>query len=177
MGRYPRQVVALVAAPLGLVLALTALLGAAGDHPAVRIIDDLVNFGLLAYATVCAALAARAALARLQRAWVLMTAALAAWAVGDLIWLLYELILRQEAPVPSAADAFYIVFALLAVAAMTQFVSEPMRQSRLRIALDGVTVGLCLFLLAWILALHTVYDAYRDDRTALIVTLLYPPPT
>ncbi|BBX70703.1 GGDEF-domain containing protein [Mycolicibacterium psychrotolerans] len=174
MGRYPRQVVALVAAPLGLVLALTALLGAAGDHPAVRIIDDLVNFGLLAYATVCAALAARAALARLQRAWVLMTAALAAWAVGDLIWLLYELILRQEAPVPSAADAFYIVFALLAVAAMTQFVSEPMRQSRLRIALDGVTVGLCLFLLAWILALHTVYDAYRDDRTALIVTLLYP---
>ncbi|KRE31753.1 diguanylate phosphodiesterase [Mycobacterium sp. Soil538] len=174
MGRYPRQLIALVAAPLGLMLALTALLGVAGDRPAVRIIDDLVNFGLLAYATVCAALAARAALGRLHRAWGLMAAALAAWTLGDVIWLLYELILRQEPPVPSAADAFYIVFALLAVAAMTQFVTEPMRQSRLRIALDGITVGLCLFLLAWILALHSVYDAYRDDRTALIVTLLYP---
>lgn len=174
MGRYPRQVIVLVAALLGLVLALTALLGVAGDQRAVRVVDDVTNFGLLAFATVCAALAARAALGRLHRAWVLMTAALAAWAVGDGIWLLYELILRQDAPVPSAADAFYIAFALLAVAAMTQFVTEPMRQSRLRIALDGITVGLCLFLLAWILALHTVYDAYRDDHAALIVTLLYP---
>ncbi|KGI67954.1 bifunctional diguanylate cyclase/phosphodiesterase [Mycolicibacterium rufum] len=174
MGRYPRQVIALMVAPLGLVLALTALLGVAGDNPAVRIIDDLLNFGLLVYATVCAALAARSALGRLRRAWALMTAALAAWAIGDGIWLLYELILRQEAPVPSAADAFYVVFAVLAVAAMTQFVTEPMRESRLRIALDGITVALCLFLLAWILALHTVYDAYRDDRAALFVALLYP---
>lgn len=174
MGRYPRQVIALVVAPLGLVLALTALLGVAGDHRAVRVVDDLLNFGLLVYASVCAALAARAALGRLHRAWVLMTVALAAWAVGDGIWLLYELIFQQDAPVPSAADAFYVVFALLAVVAMTQFVTEPMRQSRLRIALDGITVGLCLFLLAWILALHTVYDAYRNDSTALIITLLYP---
>ncbi|RZT14083.1 diguanylate cyclase/phosphodiesterase [Mycobacterium sp. BK558] len=174
MGRYPRQVIAPVAAPLGLVLALAALLAVAGDQPAVRVTDDLVNFGLLVYATVCAVLAARSALGRLHRAWVLLTAALAAWALGDAVWLLYELILRQDAPVPSAADAFYVVFALLAIAAMTQFVAEPMRESRLRIALDGITAALCLFLLAWVLALHTVYDTYRDDLAALFVTLLYP---
>lgn len=174
MGRYPRHVIALVAAPLGLVLALAALLGVAGGHPAVRVVDNLAHFGLLIYATVCAALAARSALGRLHRAWALMTAALAAWTIGDAVWLLYRVILRQDAPVPSAADAFYLLFAALAITAMTHFLAEPMRESRLRITLDGITVALCLFLLAWIVSLRSVYNTFRDDRATLFVTLLYP---
>jgi len=174
VSRYLRPVIALLAAPLAVLLALAVLLGVAGDEPAVRVVDDLVSTGLVAYAACCAALAVRSAYGRRRRAWALMTTALAAWAIGDATWLLYELVLRRDPPAPSVADIFYVVFAALAVTAITQFVGEPMRQARLRVVLDGITVALCLFLLTWILALHTVYEAYRDDRATLLVALLYP---
>ncbi|MCG7597818.1 bifunctional diguanylate cyclase/phosphodiesterase [Mycobacterium sp. PSTR-4-N] len=174
MGRYSRRVIALVIAPLVGVLILTALLVVGADLPGARIADDLINLALLMYAAACAGLAAHSASGRLRRAWSLMTAALAAWTLGDATWFVYEVILRQEVPVPSLADGFYVVFAALATVAMTQFVAEPLRQSRLRIVLDSITVTLCLFLLAWILVLDDVYSAYRDDRAAIIVAFLYP---
>src|SRR6478736_3010063 len=127
MGRFPRRVIALVIAPVAGVLVLTALLvmgqvmGQAA--PDARIADDLINLALLTYATVCAGFAARYASGRLRRAWGLMAAALSAWTVGDAIWFVYEVILRQEVPVPSVADGFYLVFAGLATVAMTQFVA------------------------------------------------------
>ncbi|MHA0286887.1 putative bifunctional diguanylate cyclase/phosphodiesterase [Mycobacterium sp. C3-094] len=174
MGRYSRRVIALVIAPLVGVLILTALLVVGADLPGARVADDLINLALLVYAAACAGLAARSASGRLRRAWSLMTAALAAWTLGDATWFVYEVILRQEVPVPSLADGFYVVFAALATVAMTQFVAEPLRQSRLRIVLDSITVTLCLFLLAWILVLDDVYSAYREDRAAIIVAFLYP---
>ncbi len=174
MGRYTRRVIALVIAPLAGVVALTALLAVGRVLPGSRVADDLINLALLMYATACAGFAARAASGRLRRAWGLMGVALSAWTLGDATWFVYEVILREEVPVPSIADGFYLLFAALAAAAMTQFVVEPMSQSRLRIVLDSITVTLCLFLLAWILVLNDVYDAYRADRTAVVVAFLYP---
>ncbi|MEH3141148.1 MAG: bifunctional diguanylate cyclase/phosphodiesterase [Mycobacterium kyogaense] len=174
MGRYPRRVIALVIAPVAGVLVLTALLVVGRAAPGVRVADDVINLALLAYATACTGFAARFSFGRLRRAWGLMAAALFAWTAGDATWFVYEVILRQDVPVPSVADAFYLVFAALATVAMTQFVAEPMRQSHLRIVLDSITVTLCLFLLAWILVLHDVYDAYRDDRVAVVAAFLYP---
>ena len=174
MGRYNRRVIALVIAPLAGVLALTALLAVGGRGVDAGIADDLINLALLGYATVCAGLAARSASGRLRRAWTVMTVALSAWTLGDATWFVYEVILRQEVPVPSIADGFYLMFAALATVAMTQFVAEPMRESRVRIVLDSFTVTLCLFLLAWVLVLHDVFDAYREDRAAVVVAFLYP---
>ncbi|MEW5810853.1 MAG: hypothetical protein AB1925_15505 [Actinomycetota bacterium] len=177
MGRHPRRLTALVAAPLLLVVILAALLAGAGDRSMVRVADDVINLVLLVYATVCAGWAAASASGRMRRAWSLMAAALSAWALGDAVWLLYEIVLHRDAPVPSWADAFYLLFAALATVAMTQFVAEPMRQSRLRIVLDSITVALCLFLLSWILVLHGVYDAYADDRAPSSWRFCIPPPT
>lgn len=174
MGRYDRRLIALVIAPLAGVVILTALLVVGVEPPGARVADDLINLALLVYATACAGLAARAAAGRLRRAWSLMAAALSAWTLGDATWFVYEVVLREEVPVPSLADGFYLVFAAVAAVAMTQFVAEPMRQSRLRIVLDSITVTLCLFLLAWLLALNDVYDAYRDDRLAVAIAFLYP---
>ncbi len=100
-----------------------------------------------------------------------MAAALGAWAIGDLIWVLSEYVLHTS-PFPSPADVFYLLFPVLAAVAMAQFAER--HQSRLRIVLDGATVALCLFLLVWILALRDVYETYRDDGLALGVALVYP---
>jgi predicted signal transduction protein with EAL and GGDEF domain len=159
--------------PIGLTVALAVLLTLDDGSATVRVIDNIAVLGASTYATVCAALATRFAEGRARTAWATMTAALACWAVGDLIWVLCEFVLNRR-PFPSAADVFYLAAMVLVAAAMAQFRTEPSRQSRLRMFLDGATVALCSFLLAWILVLNGVYEAYRHDRLALGIAIAYP---
>lgn len=165
-----------LSAPIGVTLALVVLLAAAGGGGTVGLLDDLMIFGLSAYAALCCAWAAKAAQERIRTAWTVMTVAVGAWAVADLIWLLCEYVLHVE-PFPSPADAFYLVFSVLAVPALLMMGSyhrASLWHVTLRIALDGITVALCLFLLAWIFALRTVYDAYHDHKLELALALFYP---
>lgn len=155
---------------------LAVLIAVTDGNAAVPVIDDLTILGLSTYASVCAALAARAATGRMRTAWRTMSVALGAWAVADLIWFLCEYVLYVE-PFPSPADFFYLAFSVLAVPAvltMAPYDAGASRQGRLRIVLDGVTVALCSFLLAWILALHRVYDTYGDDTLTIALALFYP---
>ena len=158
--------------PAGLAALLAVMLVLDGGSTVVRVADNLTVLALSAWAAVCAGLAARATQGRIRTAWTFMAAGLSAWAVGDLIWLVTEDVL-QVSPFPSPADAFYLLFPLLAALAMAQF-SAVLRQSRLRIVLDGVTVALCVFLLLWIIWLQDVYDAYREDGLAMGLALAYP---
>ncbi|MCV7368510.1 GGDEF-domain containing protein [Mycolicibacterium duvalii] len=142
----------------------------------VRLLDDLLIFGMSAYAAVCCGLAAKSAQDRMRTAWTVLTVAMAAWAVADLIWFLSEYVLHTE-PFPSPADVFYLIFSVLAVPAllmMGPFHASSWRYTTVRIVLDGVTVALCVFLLAWIFALRSVYAAYEDDRLGLALALFYP---
>ena len=162
-----------ISIPAGLAVALTVLLLIDDGSDVVRVIDDLTVLGLSAYATVCAGLAARSAEGRSRTAWKTMAVALGCWATGDLIYLWCEFVLHRS-PFPSPADFFYLSFTVLVAVAIPHFRTESFRQSRVRIVLDGATIAMCTFLLAWILGLNSLYDAYRDDRTALALALAYP---
>nr|WP_200845973.1 bifunctional diguanylate cyclase/phosphodiesterase [Mycolicibacterium vanbaalenii] len=171
MGRHPPRVRPSIAAPLGLAVVLAVLLAVGDGAPWTPVVSDFAALGLSSYATVCAYLAARSAGGHSRAAWITMAAALGAWAIGDLIWALSEYVLHTNS-FPSPADFFYLLFPVLAALAMAQFAGR--HQSRPRIVLDGATVALCLFLLAWILALKDVYETYRDDGVALGLALVYP---
>ncbi len=158
--------------PAGLAALLAVVLVLDEGSAVVRVVDDLAVLALSTWAAVCSGLAARATRGRIRTAWTFMAAGLAAWAVGDLIWLVTENVLHVS-PFPSPADLFYLLFPLLAALAMAQFPAV-LRQSRLRIVLDGATVALCVFLLLWIIWLQDVYDAYREDGLALGLALAYP---
>jgi diguanylate cyclase (GGDEF)-like protein len=174
MGGQPARVRIAIAACLAVVVGLAAILLLDRDGAATRASDDLVMLALSTYAAVCAVVAARRADGSLRRAWRTMAGAIAVWTIGDLVWLLCDLVLHLNPPVPSPADVFYLTFAVLAAAAMAQLPTTSTRPSRLRLILDAATVALCLFLLAWVLALNAVYDDYRADKIALSVALLYP---
>ena len=165
----------LLALPVAVGVALALLLIFRwGGEGAVRTVDSLTLLALSTYATVCAVLAARSAHGSGRRAWTMMAVALAAWTVGDLIWSFFAITLGRN-PFPSPADGCYVAFTLLAWPAMALFPSWPLRGSRLRIVLDGVTVMLCLFLLMWTVALHGTYDSYvLADRDIPVVQLLFP---
>ncbi|AFM17032.1 diguanylate cyclase (GGDEF) domain-containing protein [Mycolicibacterium chubuense NBB4] len=162
-----------IAAPAAVAFVLAIALVVAGDSRPVQIFDDLTSFALSTYAAVCSAVTARSAEGRLRAAWAILAVALTAWALGDGLWFFCVHVLGWV-PYPSPADLFYVAFTLLAAVAMVQFPSEPTWRSRLRTALDGATVALCTFLLAWMLSLHRVYDTYRDDRFSLALALIYP---
>ncbi|MFB1299251.1 putative bifunctional diguanylate cyclase/phosphodiesterase [Mycobacterium sp. pW049] len=164
------------AVPVVLTAGFAVLLVFARVSEPVGIAYEFATVGLSTFVTTCAVLAARSAEGRLRTAWSLMAGALAAWAIGDLIWLVCDYVLHMS-PYPSPADFFYFSFialAIYAILSLGSFETGPRRQAQLRIALDGITVGLCVFLLAWIFALRSVYEAYRDDKLDLVLALLYP---
>ncbi|HEX2212304.1 MAG TPA: GGDEF domain-containing protein, partial [Mycobacterium sp.] len=174
-GRRPRSSRALLAAPIGATVALAVLLAVGDGGVVVALVDDLVIVALSTYATVCSAVAARSAEGRRRTAWTVMTVALGAWAVADLIWLLSEYVFRIE-PFPSPADVFYLIFSVLAVPAMLLMAPEgtySRRHADWRVTLDALTVALGSFLLAWILTLSSVYDAH-DGGLAVVLALFYP---
>ena len=169
-----RHPVPYLAAPGCLVVVLAVVLATGWGGPGVvRVVDDVAVVALAAYATFCAAMAAGLFHGRSRRAWATMALALGLWAIGELLWLVDELILHR-APFPSPADFFYLGYTVVAAVAMAHFPTGSAVQSRLRLVLDGLIVALCLFLLAWTIALNHVYETYREDRVALALALLYP---
>lgn len=149
-------------------IALTAMLAVIvfvdGDHPWLLGAATAVSVVIDVYVVACAIAAAHSGPATIRRFWTLMAAALSAWLVGDVT-------VGWNAAV---ADVLYLGSAVLIVVAMLHFPTEPRLRSRLRAVLEGVTAGLCLLLLAWVVVLNSVFDHYLAGDTPFSLTLLYP---
>jgi diguanylate cyclase len=144
-----------------------------GGEDAVRTVVSVTLASSSIYAMVCAVLAARSARGGSRRAWTILSVALAAGALGNVIWAVRSIVLGVTT-VPSSPGPWYLVCTLVMAAALTFFPAGPMRGSRPRNVLDGITATLCLFLLLWIGALHGVYDTYAADRDVPVLRLLLP---
>ncbi|MDG4666043.1 bifunctional diguanylate cyclase/phosphodiesterase [Mycobacterium sp. 236(2023)] len=166
-----------IAVPTGLTVALAVILAVdRSGGPVVRLVSTVIIVLVGAFATGGAVSAARANGGRVRTAWAVMAAALAAWVLGDIVGLVREFVLRAPR-FPSPADVFYLLFTVLAVSAVMTMAHHGVgtsRHSRLRTALDGVTIALCSFLLAWMFALRDVYEAHRSDPSAMVPTMVYP---
>jgi len=164
-------------APAGVLLALFAaeIAGGFGGQDAVRYVDDL---GTLAAALVTAALCARAAArqrGRLRTFWGLLAAATGSWALGELLWAVYDLGLGGPVPVPSWADPAYLAAVPLAAAALLAHPSVQARSTgKVRAILDGGVIAAAFFFIAWLLLLGPLWRS--TDLTTLggLVTLAYP---
>jgi diguanylate cyclase len=172
-GRLLSRDTAAIAMPWMLVVALALTMVFARDTAYLPVVDDAISLALAAYAAARAAIAARAADGPMRLAWATLTAALVAWAIGDAIWLVYDVVLR-EPPSPSPADLFYLAFNILVAVGLSQLLATETLISRVHLALDALTVSLCLFLLVWIFSLNRVYDNLRDNNVELTLALITP---
>jgi diguanylate cyclase (GGDEF)-like protein len=118
----------------------------------------------------------RAALFRRERlAWALLGLALTVWTAGEIY---YETVLAGAAsiPIPSPADAGYLLFYPIAYAGLIVLMRERIDSFTLARRLDALIVGAAVAALTAALALQPIVDASTSsgDTLAVATNLAYP---
>ena len=138
--------------------------GAYATRPA----DEIVLAVCLVFGAACAGYAARRATARHIFGWLAMMTALLGWAVGEVIWAVYDVRpVLAHATHPAAAE---IVLLSWPIGAMTSLIllSHVSRYSPRRLWLDGLIVATSLFVVSWVFVLD---KQLREDSGSLLTTL------
>jgi len=171
-GRFP--LVPGLAFGAGLAFLAFLLARPVGDE-AVQLVANLAQLLAPVVAAVSCAVAAAAGSGRGRRAWALLAASAASWAVGQATWVWYEHLVRRELPFPSLADFGYLAAIPLAVAAMLAF---PGRAERATLAarslLDGAVIATALLYSSWALVLGPVFRAGEGAVLEQAIALAYP---
>ncbi|MGV1006542.1 MAG: putative bifunctional diguanylate cyclase/phosphodiesterase [Candidatus Nanopelagicales bacterium] len=136
-------------------------------------IDDITFCVVALTAAGCAAVAASSASGRVRAAWTALAVGVLGWAIGDAMWIYYELVLHRD-PFPSLADVAYLLLPVGACAAMLLFPTNRNGQYQVRLFLDGVIVAASLFLVAWFTVLQPTYEAGAESLSGLVISLAYP---
>jgi diguanylate cyclase (GGDEF)-like protein/PAS domain S-box-containing protein len=112
---------------------------------------------------------------RTKAAWQLLGAAAIAWGGGQIVTGLYELVLDQDVPFPSAADIGYLIAVPLWAAGLL-YLAVPANQiaARIRAVLDGLLIGIALLLVSWVTVLGPVAHSSTDSLINKIILLAYP---
>ena len=167
-------IAAAAAGALAIAFIVLTVLRIGGDQATVAV-DDIGEAVAAAIAAASCGLAARRTTSRARLAWGFFAASAASWAVGEVVWSVYEVGLGVSVPFPSAADAGFLVAVPLAVAGVLALTSAPTRlTSRGEALLAGAIVALSLLFVAWTLGLGKVYDMSTASPPARLIGLAYP---
>jgi hypothetical protein len=146
-----------------------------GGEQTVTYVDDLATALAALTATVLCAQAGSRQTGDLRRFWWLLAAACGAWTLGEAIWAVYDLVLRESVPVPSWADVGYLGAIPLAVIAL---VCHPaVRGSatqKARSVLDSLTIATALLFLSWTVVLGPLWRSTDLSTLGGVVAFAYP---
>lgn len=145
-----------------------------GDDQGVLWVDDLGQLGTALCAGLTAAWAAVRTSGRMRRSWVAVSIGASSWALGQVIWCYYELILHRATPFPSMADAGYLVFPVAAAVSLWVFPSVDGNGARRRWLFDGAIMVTALVTVSWTTTLGAIAHAGGDSTFAFAVSLAYP---
>jgi len=137
-------------------------------------VDDVGEAVASLIAAAACALAAWRHGGRMRLAWALLGASALVWTVGEGAWSYFELVLKQQVPFPSAADAGFLAAVPLAVAGVAFFPGRHRAAPRLASLLDGAIIAGALLLISWATVLGAVYLAGSDSTLSMLLGLAYP---
>lgn len=160
----------LVAGGYGLaaVVVLASSVGGWRGAYATRPVDEAASELCVVFAAACAGFAARRGSPRRRLGWLALMVALLGWAVGELIWAVYEVRPEVEHALhPAAAEAAFLLYPIGAMASLV-LLSHLTRQSPRRLVLDGVIVATSLFVISWVFVLD---KQLREDSGSRLATL------
>ena len=135
---------------------------------------DIAILASSLFATVACVRAARRRDAT-ARGWALMAAATLFWSLGQLIFTYYGVARDHVYPFPSVADAGFLSFIILALAALFAFPRPPaLLISRIRVILDALVIGMGIAIISKSAVLHHLYEALGSGAIAQLTGLVYP---
>jgi diguanylate cyclase (GGDEF)-like protein len=135
---------------------------------ATRPVDQVVLALCLVVAAACAGYAARFAVGRPRFGWLALVTALLGWAVGEVLWSVYEVRPAVEhATHPGAAEAVFTLYPIGAMASLV-LLSKLSRRSPRRLVLDGLIVATSLFVISWVFVLD---KQLRENSGSRLATL------
>ncbi|OBB90838.1 diguanylate phosphodiesterase [Mycobacterium sp. 852002-40037_SCH5390672] len=143
-----------------LLLLLSSFRGWHGPYGS-RPVNEFVTAVCLVIAAGCAGRAARCTSGRQRYGWLALVTALLGWAVGEVIWAVYDV--RPEidhAAHPAAAEIVLLLWPFGAMVSLT-LLSQLSRNSPRRLLLDGLIVATSLFVISWVF----VVEAQLQERT------------
>jgi signal transduction histidine kinase len=146
-----------------------------GGSEVTRTFDDLAQGGTAFAAAGCCAWAAWGLAGRRRAAWILFAAGLVAWGFGQVVWSIYELVLHQDVPPVSVADAGFLSAAVLSAIGLGLLPAPRGRPALVgRAIIDGAAVGGILLWISWALVGQRVLDGASGGDFATAVNLAYP---
>ncbi|HXH20948.1 MAG TPA: GGDEF domain-containing protein [Dehalococcoidia bacterium] len=155
------------------VLAVCLVVQAAGEDLAAATLD-LVTVATAVVAAWTSFRASRTSRRRVRAGWTLVAAGLLAWTAGDAMWAFYQVVLGDELPFPSGADAAYLAGYPLVFAGVL-FLAMPSRTvAVVRTAIDASLVVVLAAGPVW----HYVLEPAFADNSVPVATrvlgALYP---
>ena len=131
-----------------------------GGAGSVRDFDDTATPLAALVATACCVRAALRHRGQMRLFWSLLAGATLCWTLAEVIWAVYELVLRVSVPVPSWADLGYLGAIPLAVAALLchPAMSRTGRR-RARSLFDSLIVATALAFLSWTLVVGPLWHS------------------
>ncbi|HWJ53526.1 MAG TPA: response regulator [Propionibacteriaceae bacterium] len=164
-------------AAISLTMIVVVILYLATQPPESDASQTLADIAILAssiFATVACARAARRHDAT-ARGWALMFAATLIWSLGELIYTYYGVTRDHVYPFPSAADAAYLTYAVLALAALFAFPRPPaLLISRVRVVLDALVIGAGIVIITEASVLHPLHEVLGSGPIDRLTGLAYP---
>ena len=141
----------------------------------VTAVSDLAQLAAAVVACVCCSVTARRASPAMRRSWWLLAMSTGSWAVGEIIWSTYELVLRRDAPFPSLADFGFLASVPLAVIGLCFFVETPARlYSRVLAVVEAAVIATGVLLVSWLVVLGSVYHESSGSTFERWMSLAYP---
>jgi diguanylate cyclase (GGDEF)-like protein len=155
------------------------LAGNWGGDPVTQRFSDLSACACVLFAAVACLVAWRRETGqerkRARRAWGLLFIATTLFALGELTWTTYELLLGREVPFPGIADIGFLGAIPFAALAMLSFPGGPSRvMSSVRTVLDALVVGAAALLIGWATFLAPVYRASEGTLIEKAIGIAYP---
>jgi hypothetical protein len=136
-------------------------------------VTDIQGFLPPLVAAGLAFIAGSAAEQNVRHGWWCIAAGCLLWALGDITWTVYEVVLQRD-PFPSLADVGYLAMPPLVALGLVLLTSESRRLAHARPTLDGICFVLSGLALVWVAVLQPTYAQSGATFAQKAISGAYP---
>ncbi|MFN8622540.1 MAG: ATP-binding protein [Chloroflexota bacterium] len=145
--------------------------------PTPKVAADLTDAASVAGIIIAALLTGHLARHRMtgsvRRGWMLVSAALLSFGLGELVWTILQS-QSDSPPFPSPAEAFYVAFIPLMLLGVLQVFQPNRLRHQTELLLDTLAAGLVAAALVWLVLLQPIINDSTAALDAKLLLVLYP---